>query len=584
MTTRGTASEPLPFDPSGSQVPPHRKRRLANDVDLRSLSTRQQMAAKSALWAAWADATGWISELTDAKGLRRRTKGRHLDEPMPWTRKIGGRAGVTVDLPSGTYSDDTQLRLAVCRSYGPRGFDPETFSEVELTVWPSYALGGGTGTKAAAASMLRTGSRWSANRPPSYHNAGGNGAAMRSQPHAWHSPRSVPVMLTDVMRDAVSTHGHPFGLVGAALSALAVADSMPDGECRIWHMRSGWLSSFLSDVALLAEVAENDPELYSYWLPNWTHPELGSWPEALGAAVGEGRRLSRLVEELVASSTSLTKGYAQIVDALDLRVAATRGSGLHTTVGAIGLCGLSIRHGCAPNESLVEAANALHTDTDTIATMAAAILGCRAGALPPGSLLDAEYIASEAARVAAEDRPGASAFVYPDLLRWEPPKTQADAVSELDGKIYISGFGQAQPLTVPMESPNQDFAWQWMRLETTQTVLIKRRVQLPIAKRTNLPTAPAPEAPQVSSSGEVAYSPMKRMNGEHSSADSRHVGSKESVGGSASDELNRALGLVRSSKYDVHVIGSQLSRLAIDGDPSIAAVFGALIANELAAL
>ena len=31
---------------------------------------------RSALWAAYGDALGWISELTDASGLKRRTEGR----------------------------------------------------------------------------------------------------------------------------------------------------------------------------------------------------------------------------------------------------------------------------------------------------------------------------------------------------------------------------------------------------------------------------------------------------------------------------------------------------------------------------
>lgn len=57
-----------------------------------------------------------------------------------------------VDLPAGCYSDDTQLRLATSGSIlGDAHFDVETFAKVELTIWPSYALGGGRGTKAAAA-------------------------------------------------------------------------------------------------------------------------------------------------------------------------------------------------------------------------------------------------------------------------------------------------------------------------------------------------------------------------------------------------------------------------------------------------
>ncbi len=176
-------------------------------------SERHLPVLHSCLWAAWADALGWISELTDEAGLHRRLAGRPF-RPVPWRRRIGGRAGVTTELPAGTWSDDTQLRLAVSRSIGPQGFDVEVFARVELAVWPSYALGGGFASKtaAAAAAQARPGTRWaSANLGPEYFVAGGNGAAMRVQPHAWVGPgqRGDAELLLDVLKDTVCTHGHP---------------------------------------------------------------------------------------------------------------------------------------------------------------------------------------------------------------------------------------------------------------------------------------------------------------------------------------------------------------------------------------
>lgn len=87
---------------------------------------------RSALWAAYGDALGWISELTDATGLRRRTVGTPLCRPIGWTRRIGGRSGITTVLPQGCYSDDSQLRLATSRAIRPDGFDVEAFAKVEL--------------------------------------------------------------------------------------------------------------------------------------------------------------------------------------------------------------------------------------------------------------------------------------------------------------------------------------------------------------------------------------------------------------------------------------------------------------------
>src|SRR6185437_7951231 len=113
-------------------------------------AARLSRTVGSMLWAAWADALGFISELTDDAGLRRRLQGKPLTEPVQWTRRIGGKFGVEMTLPSGCYSDDTQLRLATARAVHGAGFDVEAFARIELAIWPAYALGGGRATKAAA--------------------------------------------------------------------------------------------------------------------------------------------------------------------------------------------------------------------------------------------------------------------------------------------------------------------------------------------------------------------------------------------------------------------------------------------------
>ena len=102
---------------------------------------RRVRTQRAALWAAYGDALGWISELTDSAGLRRRTGDKPLTEPVAWRRRIGGRSGVTASLPQGCYSDDTQLRLATSRAIRSDAFDVEAFAKVELPVWLSYGLG-----------------------------------------------------------------------------------------------------------------------------------------------------------------------------------------------------------------------------------------------------------------------------------------------------------------------------------------------------------------------------------------------------------------------------------------------------------
>ena len=160
---------------------------VAPDRSSPTARERRGRIQRAALWAAYGDALGWISELTDSAGLRRRTGGRALTEPVAWKRRIGGRSGVTASLPQGCYSDDTQLRLATSRAIRSDGFDVEAFAKVELPVWLSYGLGGGKSTNAAAAHLALPSSTWWRNRFKGWTQSGGNGAAMRIQPHVWAS-------------------------------------------------------------------------------------------------------------------------------------------------------------------------------------------------------------------------------------------------------------------------------------------------------------------------------------------------------------------------------------------------------------
>ena len=165
------------------------------------------MVVNSALWAAAGDALGWITELSRGEaGVSRRTGVEFVTHPIDWSRNIGGRAGVVVEIPAGSYSDDTQLRLAVCRSIrGDGQFDAEPFAKIELPVWTSYALGAGRGTKAAASNLTKRSVNWFSNffeaKDQRYVRSGGNGAAMRIQPHVWAARSSSETYLLECLRD-----------------------------------------------------------------------------------------------------------------------------------------------------------------------------------------------------------------------------------------------------------------------------------------------------------------------------------------------------------------------------------------------
>ena len=377
-------------------------------------------------------------------------------------------------MPQGCYSDDSQLRLATARSIRASGFDVEAFAKVELPVWVSYGLGGGRSTTAAAANLGNRKSVWWANRFKNWTNSGGNGAAMRVQPHVWAAPppHNPETYLLDVVRNTICTHSHPVGIMGAVLHA----------QCLGHVMRSGRLP-LPADLEVVLEQASELPDRIKgdSDLPNWlaafeaaASPFVPAWNEA----VEEARRALDRVASIHANDRgkSPQAQYACLLDALDLRNPELRGSGMLTALAAVGLTWFEAR----PNEAMRIAANALGSDTDTIATMAGALLGSIADEDPRVEVLDASLFRGEArrlAQLAQGNKP--SPHQYPDLLHWSPPKSRSDALARCrDGGLIVQGLGRAKALDKPVLSAGR-FKWQWVKLELGQTLLIKRRFELP---------------------------------------------------------------------------------------------------------
>jgi ADP-ribosylglycohydrolase len=84
--------------------------------------------------------------------------------------------------------------------------------------------------RAAALNLSRRGVNWFSNFFESgqqrYVNTGGNGAAMRVQPHVWASRGETDELLLNVLRDALVTHGHAQGFCGAVFHALILEQTL----------------------------------------------------------------------------------------------------------------------------------------------------------------------------------------------------------------------------------------------------------------------------------------------------------------------------------------------------------------------
>ncbi|CAN7161606.1 ADP-ribosylglycohydrolase family protein [Paraburkholderia hospita] len=427
----------------------------------------------SALWAAAGDALGWITELTDERGVRRRIGADVLHEPIAWKRKIGGISGTQVLLPAGTYSDDTQLRLAVCRAIrGDGSFDVELFAKVELAVWPAYALGAGRGSKAAAANLAKRDVNWFSNffsygDGRSYVDGGGNGAAMRVQPHVWRrAGMSDRSFLLDVVRDSITTHGNMLGLCGAVFHADCLSFTLENREI---PGPEEWMR-FVDGWTAIEEVIRNDYQLGRFWLAAWERASNVSLSTAIARVAEETRQYILRLREL---SPNWTKSYRECVGVLD-GFNARQGTGTNTALSAafLGWTGQD----ASPEDVLRCAANTIGSDTDTIGTMVGALLGVVVSDEPSWQIQDRDYIRSQALRMGAIARgENGDSFTYPDLIDWQLPSAQTDAVGTVGGRLALAGMGLLEPAGESWKSG--DFAYEWFRLDFGQTVLCKRRVK-----------------------------------------------------------------------------------------------------------
>jgi ADP-ribosylglycohydrolase len=390
--------------------------------------------------------------------------------------------GPTVELPAGCTSDDTQLRLAVARCIRTTGrFDVEAFSKVELPVFLSYQLGAGRGTKAAAHALAKRTTRWFSNffdeRNLRYVNCGGNGAAMRIQPHVWAARDAKPeTYLAPLLRDVVCTHGHPRGILGACLHAFALATTLHQSfvpEPDRWP-------AMVDHLSQIEHVMAADDVLSERWLPAWESAASRSFSEALAETIME---LQHQIELAAAAATRLREGddgiriYAELARSLGGLRKETRGAG---TITAVLSLWLAWAFSSDPIRGLRASSFLINSDTDTISTMAGALLGVVAADEPPGELLDRELITSEARRLEAlaQERPAPS-FPHPDPLHWQPPPSLADALGLIDDEPAVAGLGSVRLLgeLIPGEG-NREELWQWAITAYGQTLLIKRRSEL----------------------------------------------------------------------------------------------------------
>ncbi len=463
------------------------------------ISNRELQTRLSATWAAYGDALGFITELADADRVQYRAGSRKVTRPVEWRRKIGSYGGASVIMPAGSYSDDTQLRLATSRAIRSDGsFDVASFAKVELPAWANYALGAGIGSREAAANLARTSATWYSNffenKRATYVLGGGNGAAMRIQPHVWSAPNLSDrhAIFRDVVRNTVCTHGHPRAIVGACFHAATLALALAHGappDVNAWE-------EVISSLHVLPDLIITDGDLRLFWVGPWLEKSGGKIEDAFARVIDE--LLSYVVALAGIQEHELSKAYSLALDVLTAREPESRGSGTKTAMLAAFLaarCDLS-----QPFEAIEIAANCLGSDTDSIGTMFGAIVGACTAAESSEALQDRRYIEIEASRLAAiATKEPTTSFRYPDLRSWKPARAAVDAIARADDCLILEGIGRLKPAFGSPVQDRNEMHLQWFELEFGQTILGRVRDEPRKAS-----SAPYNRTPSEKSPGKVA--------------------------------------------------------------------------------
>ncbi|MNF53662.1 ADP-ribosylglycohydrolase [compost metagenome] len=440
---------------------------------------RLKRTISSALWSAYADALGFPTELASDTVVQQRLGHSKITRTEPWKRLVGGRFGAKVSLPAGAYSDDTQLRLATSRAIRGNGyFDVEAFAKIELTVWQAYALGAGRGSKAAAAALCNRSNTWFSNFFQGYVNGGGNGAAMRVQPHVWaaNDLKQKASYLPDVIRNALCTHGNMRGIAGAVMHAVSLAHAFETGRA---PSPEHWIE-MAQDIRTIPQHIAGDTDLSTFWVPTWEKTSGLSLKEAVEIVANEWENSSRNVSSMLNNpiSSDSAQLYEAIVRSENGLSSAERGSGLKCALFANVAAWICQTSGA--QESIQIVANLLNSDTDTIGTMAGAIIGTvYPDARYLGPIQDETYIRDEAERLyEVSQGKNTYSFTYPDMLYWQPPRTMIDILVLKDDRLHMEGLGDVHAIGTPYSSGQKGASWQWFLLPTGQTILSKFRPKL----------------------------------------------------------------------------------------------------------
>lgn len=201
-------------------------------------STIHYRALGAMLGAAYGDALGWPNERSRNKAKAPEAGAMH--KLRAWQRDQSTKFAILrYEIEKGSYSDDTQMILCLSRSLLKSYQWYEHYTTKELPFWQVYQRGGGGATKCAVKSWASGIAPWLSDEKERFFNAGGNGVAMRVLPHAIMGYKlDFGHTAHNILLDGIATHGHPQALVGALAYGYALWYALRQGSLANHTLRS----------------------------------------------------------------------------------------------------------------------------------------------------------------------------------------------------------------------------------------------------------------------------------------------------------------------------------------------------------
>lgn len=331
----------------------------------------------SIVLSAIGDALGWITEFEKSKeSIRKKYLTDKIESFYNWEKRVGGRFNGFIDrIKAGSYSDDTQLLLAVARSIQFDGsLDNNYFSKIELPSWLLYARGAGRTVKNAANMIERKSARWNSNFFTykvgdvilDYRNSGANGAAMRVLPIALANYKDEDKTKELIFANSIITHGHPRAIAGAILYGIAINYFL---KVELKNFR---FEDFLSEIGKNIEKKFELPFLnkneYKLWLIKWNKDFTLKFEEIYASTINEILNYLRDVYRCLKEN----KEPQFALKLFGCYSPETKGSGVSTVIAGIYF---ACKYYENPETAIITAVNSIGTDTDSIAAFTGGLIG-----------------------------------------------------------------------------------------------------------------------------------------------------------------------------------------------------------------